>query len=283
MITKNKTFFITGVSGFIGGALSKSLTSEGHKVIGLSRRKSEFTTIQKDINDLTKKDLHLSDTVIHLATAYNEEGILNQENISKVNIEGTERLLKLSKQSNIQRFIYLSTGGIFERGKNITLNTKRFSKLEENVYLKTKAIATDLLLNEVEMDICVAYLFFPYGPNQKEPRLIPRLINRIKNNKEVTITKEGGPELSFIYIDDLIEQLKRICISSEIRREEIISGEPVKISKIVKIIGDLVRKEPLLKVEEGFDDLTAADTSHMITKYTPQVSIEEGLKRTILS
>ena len=55
------------------------------------------------------------------------------------------------------------------------------------------------------MEVCVVYLLFPYGPGQKKPRLIPRLINRIKNGEIVTLPEDGGPELSFIYIDDLVE------------------------------------------------------------------------------
>jgi len=277
MNKKRKTVFITGVSGFVGKALAEEL-SEDFIVLGLSRQKDKFTTLQGDLGSLQTIDLNSVDIVVHLATAHNEEELKKPGETFLVNVGGMETLLRAAKKANVKRFIFASSGGVFERGKSITIDSPRVTS---NEYFRTKELARDILMRETGIDVCIAYLFFPYGPNQKEPRLIPRLIKRIKNNESITTTENGGPEFSFTYIDDLVEQLKRLCLSSEIEKEVIITGKSVKMKEIIDLIGNFVDRKPVIEHVENGGDLVAEDTVHKITEYTPKIDIKEGLKRTI--
>jgi len=274
---EKKTIFITGVSGFVGKALAEKL-SKDFRILGLSRRQSKFATLQGDLGSLSDIDLSSVDIVVHLATAHNEEELKKPGEVFRVNVKGMETLLRAAKKAKVKRFIFASSGGVFERGKTITIESPR---VKENEYFRTKELARDILMREPEMDICVAYLFFPYGPNQKEPRLIPRLIRRIKNNESITTTENGGPEFSFTYIDDLVEQLRGLCLASEIEKEVIITGKPVKMKEIIDLISNFVDRKPIIEHVENGGDLVAEDTVHKITGYTPKVDIKEGLKRTI--
>ncbi len=270
-----KTVFITGVSGFIGGNLAKRLSID-FNVLGLDKRKGEFTSVLGDLESLNKENLGNVDIIIHLAAALPGD---DKEAMHRINVEGTRRLLELSKKSGVKRFIFASTGGIFERGDKITIDSL---KKIENEYAKTKEIAGNILLSQTDVEVCILYLFFPYGPQQREPRLIPRLINKINNGEAIEINENGGPTLSFTYIDDLTEQIGRLCLMDKVEKEVIISGNDAKMEKVIGLIGKIIGKKPEIRYLKNDGDMIAEDTAHNITKYFPKIDIEEGLRRTIL-
>ncbi len=273
---ERKTIFITGVTGFIGSHLAKKL-SKSSNVTGLDIRSGEFSTVLGDLESLKEEHLRGVDVVVHLAAAFEGE---DKDKIYRVNVGGTKKLLELAKKAGVKRFIFASTGGIFERSKKITLNSP---KAMENEYARTKKIAGDMLLAQNDMDVCVMYLFFPYGPGQKEPRLVPRLINKIKRGEPVTVNDENGPELSFTYIEDVVEQISRLCLADKIESEVILAGKSAKIGEVINFIGKIVGKKPVLNRWQNGGDLAAEDTAHKITGYGAKTGIEEGLRRTIFA
>jgi nucleoside-diphosphate-sugar epimerase len=90
--------FVTGASGFIGGALCSRLLDAGHEVVSLVRRAgSEPPGTRAAVGDL--RDAHLADAlasagpdcVFHLAAEIASQR--SERRIREVNVEGTERLL----------------------------------------------------------------------------------------------------------------------------------------------------------------------------------------------
>lgn len=108
---------VTGASGFLGGHICESLLEHGHEPVGLIRRSSDVSLlrglgIETRHADLTdgaslEKGVAGVDAVIHLAAYYTFFG--SWERYMRVNVEGTELLLKAMVDAGIDRLIHCST------------------------------------------------------------------------------------------------------------------------------------------------------------------------------
>src|SRR5271169_4547758 len=113
-----KNIFITGGAGYVGAVLVPKLLKKGFnvKVLDLMIYGEEalpdhpnLVKIKGDIRDqeLLKKILRGQDAVIHLACISNDPSFeLNPSLGKSINLDAFEPLVKISKESGVQRFIY---------------------------------------------------------------------------------------------------------------------------------------------------------------------------------
>ena len=105
------TILVTGVSGFIGKALARSLAAN-HSVVGLSRTNPdlEYVTYVRgdftEFEDLRQIDRYGIDTVIHLAAVTG--GCLERDGVL-VNCEGTRRLMRYLISRGCRKFVMASS------------------------------------------------------------------------------------------------------------------------------------------------------------------------------
>lgn len=113
-MSTEKHLLITGVSGFIGGALLSHL-APGHQVIGLSRRRwndklpSNARVVQGDFasfEDLRQLDEYSIGGLIHLAA---ETGNGTEEGCLSTNVLGTRRLLRYLIDKGCRKFVMASS------------------------------------------------------------------------------------------------------------------------------------------------------------------------------
>lgn len=106
--------FITGASGFVGGAAAKKL-SGAHEVLALSRseksdaaiRAAGATPIRGDLGSVTAAMLKDVDAVVHCAAKVETWGRMKE--FWAVNVTGTERLLKAARDAGVKRFVHIGT------------------------------------------------------------------------------------------------------------------------------------------------------------------------------
>jgi nucleoside-diphosphate-sugar epimerase len=113
---------VTGHQGYIGSVMVPMLLRAGHDVTGydsdLYRRCTyapggnlvAVPRIQKDIRDVTPRDLEGFDAVIHLAALSNDPlGNLDSELTYDINYRASVRFAKAAKQAGVTRFLYASS------------------------------------------------------------------------------------------------------------------------------------------------------------------------------
>jgi len=106
-----KTILITGVSGFIGDALARSL-AQTHRVIGFSRKATAIPGVINRVGDfsvpeeLHKLDDQTIDVLIHLAAV---TGGCSEEDGLRVNVAGTHHLLRYLIERGCQKFVLASS------------------------------------------------------------------------------------------------------------------------------------------------------------------------------
>jgi nucleoside-diphosphate-sugar epimerase len=116
--------FVTGGTGFIGGAVVRQLRARGDDVVALVRNPAKSATLEElgctlvpgDLNDepAIRSGMEGCDAVIHAAAVY-EVGIPASERRSmrEANVGGTERVLGAALEAGIPKVVYVSTVGVF--------------------------------------------------------------------------------------------------------------------------------------------------------------------------
>jgi len=134
-------FFITGGAGFIGTALIHSLLEKGHEVIifdnfsnSSEEKISNFLNqgailVKGDVTNYEdlEKALGGCDLVVHLAAQISvEESIKKPELTNKINVGGTQNLLKACIAKNVNKVIVASSAAVYGQPTFILLVNSGF-------------------------------------------------------------------------------------------------------------------------------------------------------------
>lgn len=148
---------VTGGFGLVGSQIVTKLVSLGWRVKILSRSKihkptSKIDIIYSDINNITGLKILVegADAIFHCAGE-----ISNANKMHSTNVEGTRKLLQVSKQSGAKFFCFLSSAGVISKtnDKKITEDT---ACNPQNFYEKTKYESEMLVKNaKLKMSVCI--------------------------------------------------------------------------------------------------------------------------------
>lgn len=173
--------FLTGATGFVGGAIAQRLLEIQHNVRAAVRRPSpdlDPMIEQVVFGDLTTQDwsaqLEGQELVIHSAArvhVMNEQALDPLEEFRRVNVEGTLQLARQAAQRGVKRFIFISS--IKVNGEATALNSPyRAEDVPSPVdpYGISKHEAEQQLLAlaaESSMDVVIVRPVLVYGPGVK--------------------------------------------------------------------------------------------------------------------
>ncbi|HWM06356.1 MAG TPA: NAD(P)-dependent oxidoreductase [Actinophytocola sp.] len=147
------TFCITGSAGHLGEALVRTLSEQGHRVVGLDVRTSPSTTITASItdHDAVRRALAGVDHVLHTATLHKPHvGSHTRQDFVDTNITGTLTLLELGAEAGVRSVVFTSSTSTFGRaltpgpGQAAVWITEDVTPKVRNVYGATKVAAEDL-------------------------------------------------------------------------------------------------------------------------------------------
>ena len=138
--------------------------------------------------------------------------------------------------------------------------------------------------------IKVARIFNTYGPrtHPRDGRVVSSFIVQALTNQDITVFGEGQQTRSFCYVDDLIEGFVRLMDSPDAVVGPVNLGNPGEFTildlarLVIELTGSQSRivHKPLPEDDprQRRPDIAMAQ-SHL--GWTPQVSLEQGLRRTI--
>jgi nucleoside-diphosphate-sugar epimerase len=144
-------FFVTGATGFLGGALVRQLVSDGHQVRALVRRIDQAHDLAAlgielaagDVTDLEsmRPPMRGVDGVFHVAGWY-KIGLRDRTPAERVNVGGTTNVLRLMKELGVPKGVYTSTVAInSDTGGRVVDETFRFAGRHISAYDRSKAEA----------------------------------------------------------------------------------------------------------------------------------------------
>ena len=206
-----KKILITGGAGYIGSHVVDNLLQSNYEIIVLDNLLFDKHSLSKHIKDkkltLIKDDIrnykNISnyfndvDTVIHLAALVGEAAckISESETVS-INLDATEKLVKLAIEKQIKKFIFMSTASSYGV-QNVDEIANEQTKLNPvSLYAKTKIDCENLLLEKYSDDIEIT-IFRPstvYGDSlrMRFDLILNHLIKDAYFSKEI---KVFGPKM----------------------------------------------------------------------------------------
>ncbi len=273
---------ITGSTGFIGINLVSFLKNNNSIVILDASRDIGFDLSHDGwTKNLPKNEI---DVVIHLAQSslYRNfpEGATD---IRKVNIDSTAEILEWARINKIKKFIFASTGSVYENSKG---EKKESDTPSPNSFYGVSKLTSELMIQSYSkfFDTIILRIFGAYGPDQNN-MLIPNMINKIKNSEDIPLASCKGLYINPIYIDDLVQIIKRFidkknecCDIFNIGGPEILSLHDIvlRLEKILDIKANIeeINAEPayavgsISKIKNYFSNLVFTD-------------IDDGLNRCV--
>ena len=205
-----QTVLVTGVTGFTGGHLARTLAKDKNVIVrglvrpGKDTAELEAAGIQIVRGDLTDKAslakaVEGVDLVYHIAAVYREENIPRQR-FWDVNVEGTRNLLEASKEAQIKRFIHCSTVGV--QGEIKHPPAKEDDPFNPGDYYQESKLEGELLaLNFFKKEGLPGVVFRPvgiYGPGDMRFLKMFKLIRK-------GMIGSGKVLYHLTYIDDLVD------------------------------------------------------------------------------
>jgi nucleoside-diphosphate-sugar epimerase len=302
---------VTGMAGFIGSKVSEILLEEGYNVIGVDNLNDYYDTrlklwrldsLQKSDNfEFYQVDIENYDDLKTIFQKQSPEAVINLAARAGVryslenpfiylstNGGGTLNLLELCKEYNVPKFILASTSSLYA-GQKMPFKEELPVNTPISPYAASKKSAEAMAYTYhylYGIDVTILRYFTVYGPGGRPDMSIFRFIKWIEEGSPLEIFGDGNQERDFTYIDDITKGTVKALKPLGFEIINLGNNNPDKLSTAIQLIERYVGKEALFKYKEVHKaDMKAtwADIgkARKLLGWQPQVSLEEGIKRTV--
>ena len=298
---------VTGGAGFIGSHVTEALVAAGHDTRVLDDLSAGFVDnvdpgvelVVADVADAKAVAAAVTDRemVFHLAAHRAvSRSVEDPLATDRANTHGTLTVLKMAADAGVRRVVYSSSSSVY--GGAAPLPTPEHAPvLPRSPYAVTKVagenycrVAADLYGLET---VALRY-FNVFGPRQRPgspySAVIPLFIDALNTGLAPTVHGDGHQSRSFVYVTDAVAaNLAAAAAPAEACRGQAYNIAGQRRVDLLELLGLLGR---VLDVEyqPSHIEPRAGDVRHSegdIRRaqdeigWTPQVSLEEGLARTV--
>jgi nucleoside-diphosphate-sugar epimerase len=204
---------ITGATGFIGGHLAGRLAGQGWQVRCLARPTSDTSQVDGLDVEIVEGDLQDPDSlaravdgcrvVFHCGAMVSDWATV--EEITRVNVRGTQNLLAAAVGASVDRFIHFSTTDVYGHRGHEAIDESYVGRRFSNWYAQTKLGAEREVRSAETANGLAAVILRPatvYGPRSRE--VIGDIARAIRGGNMLLIN--GGRAVAgLVYVDNLID------------------------------------------------------------------------------
>ena len=282
---------VTGGAGFIGSHLCAKLAAAGASVHSASRREHPGTSFFRHWTVYLSDHLAVErlldqvrpDYVFHLAS--HVQGAPDLKHVLPAfhgNLATTVNLLTAIAERGCRRFVM--TGSFMEPPPGDAAPTSPYAAA------KGASAAYGRMFHLLYgVPITTARVYMVYGPGQQDlTKLVPYAIRSLLKGEAPQITS-GRRLVDWIYVEDVADGFLRLALAEGAigKAMDLGSGSLIATADLVALICRLV--DPSIKPEIGalpdrpMEPTGAAriEESFSAVQWSPRVSLEEGLRRTI--
>lgn len=306
---------VTGATGFIGSRLAERLaTEQGADVTGIGRELGRVAWLGErgvklapvDLGDTAamERAVQGKEVVFHAAAVLDADAKMAQA----VNVEATERLVRLAAQAGVRRVVHVSTVGVYDMADRAVVGEQTPLALDHPAtYPRTKARAEKRafeLAVEAGVEVAAVRPSMVYGPGQGI--WTTTMFRNVCEGKPVFLG-DGSYGFNPVYLDDVVDALIR-CASAPGAAGEAFNvssgvttwadfmgrygalcgrepkGLPVWLAKAMV----LANKLPGVRtpIDQGFIEMATSNKRFPVEKarevlgWEPTVGLDEGMERT---
>lgn len=296
---ENKKVLVSGGAGFIGSYVVDNL---------VKKRKVPKESIliprsdQCDLGDLNQaqKVIEGCDVVFHLAAktggiAFSRAHPFSQyQSCSRIDLNVFEacRIAKVSQLVSIANILVYPESAKMPLSE-LTVFDGPLAKTHLGVGLAKRNLImlSEMANREYDMNATVILSANTYGPRDRfDPKVshvIPATIHKCFTEKTLNVWGDGTPTRDFLYVEDVAEGMVRAAERlTGFQYLNIGSGREVSIKELVTLVAKLTDFKGSVEFDSskgGGDPRRVSDDkmAREILDFSPEVTFEEGLRRTI--
>lgn len=301
---------LTGGAGFIGRWVLKRLLEDGHRVWvlddlsnGRMSNVEEFkdhpglqeVVVNSILNHSLLQELfakHRFDICYHLGASINVQDSIDDP-LTTFNNDtlGTFYVLEQCRMHQV-KIVFMSTCMVYDRCLDDTGITERHPTKPASPYAGAKIGAENMVLSyyyAYNMPAVVIRPFNTYGPFQKssgEGGVVSIFIQRKLAGETLSIYGEGTQTRDLLYVEDCARFVAEAGYSDKVNGEIVNAGlgRDITVNDLAKlIVQDETRIRHVKHIHPQSEIqklLCNYDKARSLLAWSPQVSLEEGIRRT---
>ncbi len=302
MVTPRNTL-VVGATGFLGTELVRRLRAASvptHSLLFLNRPRRSVPpgeVIESSSSAVSDIQAALGDTrfdcVYHVAAAGVSPGERDPQTLLDGNLGLISSVMMALANHPPRRFIYTGSCAEYSRAEAPQRIPEEHPTLPGNVYGASKAAATiwaTALAQKLGIPLVTLRLFHIYGPTEAPSRLVPYLVDCLRNEVRAKLTK-GEQYRDALYIDDAVSALLATSAAEALTEPvyNVCSGLPVTVRGLADTAARVLGKStdfldfgslPYRPDEEMW---IVGDNRKFLrdTPWFPTVALEDGLAQVV--
>lgn len=304
-----KRVLVTGGEGFIGSHLVERLVAEGAsvRVLALYNPFGSYgwldpavhTTVELlpgDVRDPERVNgaVEGCEVVFHLAALIGiPYSYVASESYVQVNVQGTVNVANACRRHGVSRMVHTSTSETY--GTALVAPIPESHPMQPQSPYSASKIGADMMalsyFHAFELPVAVVRPFNTYGPRQSTRAVIPTILTQLhKGAKEIRLGATS-PTRDFNFVTDTVAGFLAVAACDRAIGEvvNVGSGREISIGDLVDLLvsitgssASVVTEEDRLRPAGSEVERLLCDNSRALewTGWSPQVSLEDGLRRT---
>jgi dihydroflavonol-4-reductase len=261
-------FLITGGTGFIGRHVAYRLLDRGATVRVFCRSPEKALRLFGNRVEVSRGDLcdrasvaaavRGCRTVIHLGATF-QFGRAARRVAQETNVRGTEHLLEASEQNGIERFVYVSSGGVLEGGPGLLTEHDFPSDVPRHQsYRRSKWLGELAALAAAQrgLPVTIASPTCPLGEGDEAPTPTGRMVFDFLRGRFPFSARVG---LNFVHVGDMADGVLAVTDRGRIGERYLLGHHNVWLQEFLQALARATdRRAPRLQLPQPVIALAGA-------------------------